>query len=147
MIPTKRKSPFTRTRSFQPTSNRHRIDTDLTSGKDPVSLGGIGAGGGGPPFSKRPAFSRTMSTPFQVLSPTMTSSRNPFEKLAPSPTTRTSPSITTEYASLRISEGREEEDIEVNTKIITLLRHIGDSTSGEEEEKPIWRQKSVHFEF
>ncbi|GJJ79157.1 protein downstream neighbor of Son [Entomortierella parvispora] len=103
MIPTKRQSPFTRTRSFQPSSSRQRIDTGTALGSS-----------GGPPFSKRTGLSRTMSTPFQVLSPSMSSTKNPFEKLAPSPTSSptsaSSSTFVSECASLRIAEDQGEDE-------------------------------------
>ncbi|KAG0049063.1 hypothetical protein BGZ83_006070 [Gryganskiella cystojenkinii] len=61
-----------------------------------------------------------MSTPFQVLSPTMKSSKNPFEKLTPSSTTTTSPSITSDYASLRITEDKDEHEDEAMDPSNTL---------------------------
>ncbi|KAF9934061.1 hypothetical protein BGZ65_003922 [Modicella reniformis] len=66
MIPTKRSSPFVRARSFQ--VNRARNGQDGTDVE-------------GSPF-KRPSFARTLSTPFQVLNPSLRNVRNPFEKLS-----------------------------------------------------------------
>ncbi|KAF9961276.1 hypothetical protein BGZ72_004197 [Mortierella alpina] len=66
MIPTKRASPFVRTKSFQQTQGRHAQDS---------------TGPEGQPFPKRSALARTMSTPFQVLSPSMKTIKNPFETL------------------------------------------------------------------
>ncbi|KAG0216555.1 hypothetical protein BGX28_000069 [Mortierella sp. GBA30] len=69
MIPSKRASPFTRTKSFQNTQPRNgQQHSDQTT-----------------PFSKRPALARTTSSPFQVLSPSLKNIKNPFEKLALAP--------------------------------------------------------------
>ncbi|KAG0097929.1 hypothetical protein BGZ93_001620 [Podila epicladia] len=67
-----------------------------------------------PPFAKR-TFTRTMSSPFQVVSPTMGSTKNPFEKLSQSsvfasPSSRRSASLPEEYSGLDIKENDESED-------------------------------------
>ncbi|KAF9546955.1 hypothetical protein EC957_009120 [Mortierella hygrophila] len=83
MLPTKRSSPFVRTRSFQDRNAKDRTDTD------------------GPPFTKRP-FTRTMSSPFQVVTTSLKGTKNPFEKLAVAPPKPASNSLSTDYAALRI---------------------------------------------
>ncbi|KAF9130021.1 hypothetical protein BGX30_013663 [Mortierella sp. GBA39] len=85
MLPTKRSSPFVRTRSFQDRNAKDRTDTD------------------GPPFAKRP-FTRTMSSPFQVVTTSLKGTKNPFEKLAVAPPKPASNSLSTDYAALRIDE-------------------------------------------
>ncbi|KAG0228955.1 hypothetical protein BGX31_006371 [Mortierella sp. GBA43] len=77
MIPTKRSSPFTRARTF------HGNQARKEQGED--------ADMEGSPF-KRPSFARTLSTPFQVLNPSLKNIRNPFEKLALGPRTEDSQS-------------------------------------------------------
>ncbi|KAK3815308.1 MAG: hypothetical protein J3Q66DRAFT_207427 [Benniella sp.] len=73
MIPTKRSSPFARARTFHVNQTPNEGETDSTEGS---------------PF-KRPSFSRTLTTPFQVLNPSLKNVRNPFEKLTLGPTTET----------------------------------------------------------
>ncbi|KAF9362891.1 hypothetical protein BGX34_005298 [Mortierella sp. NVP85] len=73
MIPTKRSSPFARARTFHVNQTPNEGGTDSTEGS---------------PF-KRPSFSRTLTTPFQVLNPSMKNVRNPFEKLTLGPRTET----------------------------------------------------------
>ncbi|KAH7055346.1 hypothetical protein BKA57DRAFT_453566 [Linnemannia elongata] len=85
MLPTKRSSPFVRTRSFQDRNAKDRTDTD------------------GPPFAKRP-FTRTMSSPFQVVTTSLKGTKNPFEKLAVAPSKPASNSLSTDYAALHIDE-------------------------------------------
>lgn len=101
MIPSKRPSPFTRAKSFQ--TNNARKSMDSKPGQDTSS----------PPFAKR-TFTRTMSSPFQVVSPTMASTKNPFEKLSQSsvfasPSSRGSASLPKEYSGLNIKENDESE--------------------------------------
>ncbi|KAG9068048.1 hypothetical protein KI688_011640 [Linnemannia hyalina] len=85
MLPTKRSSPFVRTRSFQDRIAKDRTDTD------------------GPPFAKRP-FTRTMSSPFQVVTTSLKGTKNPFEKLAVAPPKSASNSLSADYAALHIDE-------------------------------------------
>ncbi|KAF9140512.1 hypothetical protein BG015_001604 [Linnemannia schmuckeri] len=85
MLPTKRSSPFARTRSFQ--------DRNAKDGTD----------ANGPPFAKRP-FTRTMSSPFQVVTTSLKGTKNPFEKLAVAPSKPASNSLSTDYAALHIDE-------------------------------------------
>ncbi|CAO3568222.1 unnamed protein product [Mortierella alpina] len=82
MIPTKRASPFVRTKSFQQSQGRHAQGS---------------TGSEGQPFPKRSALARTMSTPFQVLSPSMKTIKNPFETLSltPDQTSSTTTAATT----------------------------------------------------
>src|ERR1700749_3128990 len=101
MIPTKRPSPFTRAKSFQTSNARKSMDSK--SGQDISS----------PPFVKR-TFTRTMSSPFQVVSPTMASTKNPFEKLTQSsafasPSSRGSAFLPEDYSGLNIKENDESE--------------------------------------
>ncbi|KAG0035359.1 hypothetical protein BGZ81_008957 [Podila clonocystis] len=102
MIPSKRPSPFTRAKSFQTSNARKNMDSK--SGQDTSS----------PPFAKR-TFARTMSSPFQVVSPTMASTKNPFEKLSQrsvfaSPSSKGSASLPEEYSDLNIKENGDSED-------------------------------------
>ncbi|KAK3845165.1 MAG: hypothetical protein J3R72DRAFT_437026 [Linnemannia gamsii] len=90
MLPTKRSSPFVRTRSFQDRNAKDRADGD------------------GPPFAKRP-FTRTMSSPFQVVTPSMKGTKNPFEKLAVTPSSPVPNSLSTDYAALRIAEDQSDD--------------------------------------
>ncbi|KAF9090700.1 hypothetical protein BGX23_005778, partial [Mortierella sp. AD031] len=86
MLPVKRSSPFVRTRSFQDRNAKE------------------GAASDGPPFAKRP-FARTNSSPFQVVTPSMKGTKNPFEKLTAAPPSPISNSLSTDYAALHIAEG------------------------------------------
>ncbi|KAF8930638.1 hypothetical protein BGZ47_000459 [Haplosporangium gracile] len=90
MLPTKRSSPFVRTRSFQDRNAKDRADAD------------------GPPFAKRP-FTRTMSSPFQVVTTSLKGTKNPFEKLAVAPYKSTSNSLSTDCAALHIDEDQTED--------------------------------------
>ncbi|KAG0279465.1 hypothetical protein BGZ96_001969 [Linnemannia gamsii] len=86
MLPTKRSSPFVRTRSFQDRNSKDRTDAD------------------GAPLAKRP-FTRTMSSPFQVVTTSLKGTKNPFEKLAVAPSPKpASNSLSTDYAALHINE-------------------------------------------
>jgi hypothetical protein len=86
MLPSKRSSPFVRTRSFQDRNSKDRTDAD------------------GAPLAKRP-FTRTMSTPFQVVTTSLKGTKNPFEKLAVAPSHNpASNSLSTDYAALHIDE-------------------------------------------
>ncbi|KAF9283311.1 hypothetical protein BGZ68_005448 [Mortierella alpina] len=80
MIPTKRASPFVRTKSFQQSQGRHAQGSNGSEGQ---------------PFPKRSALARTMSTPFHVLSPSMKTIKNPFETLSLTPDQITSTTTTT----------------------------------------------------
>ncbi|KAF9967166.1 hypothetical protein BGZ70_010566 [Mortierella alpina] len=85
MIPTKRASPFVRTKSFQQSQGRHAQGS---------------TGSEGQPFPKRSALARTMSTPFHVLSPSMKTIKNPFETLSLTPDqTSSTPIATTTHSS------------------------------------------------
>jgi hypothetical protein len=95
MIPTKRSSPFTRARTF------HGNQARKEQGED--------ADMEGSPF-KRHSFARTLSTPFQVLNPSLKNIRNPFEKLALGPRAEESPSGS---ALDRASQDIKEEGFEV----------------------------------
>ncbi|KAG0327672.1 hypothetical protein BG004_002728 [Podila humilis] len=101
-------SPFARAKSFQAPHNRGG-NNDSQSGQDSSTA---------PPFTKR-AFTRTLSNPFQVLSPSLGNTKNPFEKLSKaknnngttSPFTKiSSASLPEDYSVLNINEDGESED-------------------------------------
>ncbi|KAG0259065.1 hypothetical protein BG011_002845 [Mortierella polycephala] len=105
MIPTKRSSPFARARSFQNSQTRNGQDSHGSEST--------------PPFAKKPAFARSRSSPFQVLSPSLKTAKNPFEKLAPATFTSDLDisSAAVKYAQLKGEEeeggeGEEEEEEE-----------------------------------
>ncbi|KAF9575592.1 hypothetical protein EC968_002528 [Mortierella alpina] len=93
MIPTKRASPFVRTKSFQQGQDRH------AQGR---------TGSEGQPFPKRSALARTMSTPFQVLSPSLKTIKNPFETLSLTTTDQPPSTITTSSDSLPLTAVEDE---------------------------------------
>ena len=93
MLPVKRSSPFVRTRSSQDRNVKQGATSDE------------------PPFAKRP-FTRTNSSPFQVVTPSMKGTRNPFEKLTAAPPSPVSNSLSTDYAALHIAED-ENDDFQV----------------------------------
>ncbi|KAF9380631.1 hypothetical protein BGX21_002329 [Mortierella sp. AD011] len=113
MIPTKRSSPFVRARSFQ---------------NSRVSSGQGTDGADGPSPSKRPSFARTMSSPFQVLSPSLKNTRNPFEKLS-QPTSKGLPGSPNSSAALR--EDSEDEALDPNQtlKMFSLTQSATESLS------------------
>ncbi|KAG0304475.1 hypothetical protein BGZ98_005467 [Dissophora globulifera] len=123
MIPSKRPSPFTRARSFQPNQ---------------TSRGRDGEESDGPPFIKRAGFARTLSNPFQVLSPTLKNVRNPFEKLALSPKETISGSVRLEAKdSPRITEDdTEDEFLDPNTtlKMFSMSQPTMEIAKDESEE-------------
>lgn len=83
MIPTKRSSPFVRARTFHVNRTRKGLD-----GEEEEEAGTTG----GSPF-KRPSLARTLSNPFQVLTPSLKNVRNPFERLTLTPTTAFDPNV------------------------------------------------------
>ncbi|KAF9117068.1 hypothetical protein BGX27_005618 [Mortierella sp. AM989] len=100
MIPSKRSSPFVRARSFQSGQVRSRQGSDAAEGPSP---------------SKRPSFARTMSSPFQVLSPSLKNTKNPFEKLSQPPGSEPSISFLVESASPMVNlEDSEDEALDPN---------------------------------
>ncbi|KAF9192340.1 hypothetical protein BGZ51_005733 [Haplosporangium sp. Z 767] len=96
MIPTKRSSPFARARSFQ---NSQARNGQSSRGSEST-----------PPFTKKPAFARSMSSPFQVLSPSLKTAKNPFEKLAPAIPTSDLVLSSAAVESVQLKEEEEEEE-------------------------------------
>ncbi|KAG0362897.1 hypothetical protein BGZ54_008444 [Gamsiella multidivaricata] len=101
MIPTKRSSPFTRARSFQTTQTRG-------------GQGGEEGTEGGPPFSKRASFTRTMSSPFQVVNPSRKNVRNPFEKLTAASASTSTFAIDIVQQSNKVEESEEDLALDPN---------------------------------
>ncbi|KAF9210010.1 hypothetical protein BGZ49_008508 [Haplosporangium sp. Z 27] len=116
MIPTKRSSPFVRARSFQNTQGRK---------------GQAGDGNDGPSPSKRPSFATAKSSPFQVLSPSLINTKNPFEKLSQSSVKRLS---NYDSSANNDSQGNpEDEDLDPNQtlKIFSLSQLAKEIPSNE----------------
>ncbi|KAF9911620.1 hypothetical protein BX616_010534 [Lobosporangium transversale] len=116
MIPAKRSSPFARARSF-PNSQAQR-----ESGNN---------GTDGTPLSKRLSFARTMSTPFQVLHPSLKATKNPFEKLAsatPSPREALDPLITGRSTICDTEQEGEDDALDPNRTL--SLFSFSQSTTG-----------------